>query len=185
VHEDNAGVTNVKFSPNGKYVLAWTLDGCIRLWDYVKGVCMKTYQGHRNIRWSVGGAFGVCGDEAFIVSGSEDGRICIWDAKSKAILQEIEDAHDGPVMWVDTHPTLDRLVSCGLDGTLRVWVHVDEEDEKLEDDVMDIAEDEKDDMIRDRNADDVDEVDAEIKEDLIKMEADEIMKDDLDDLDEI
>ncbi len=59
VHEDNAGVVSVRFSPNGKYVLAWTLDSCIRLWDYVEGRCLKTYQGHRNEKFSIGGCFGV------------------------------------------------------------------------------------------------------------------------------
>ncbi|KAL9010150.1 MAG: hypothetical protein Q9173_004893, partial [Seirophora scorigena] len=37
VHEDNAPVSSVRFSPNGKFVLAWTLDSCVRLWNYVEG----------------------------------------------------------------------------------------------------------------------------------------------------
>ena len=128
VHEDNAGVVSVQFSPNGKYVLAWTLDGCIRLWDYVEGLCKKTYQGHVNSKYSIGGAFGVYGRDAFVVSGSEDGSLIIWDVKSKHILQKIDDAHDGPVMWADTHPVLEAIVTCGLDGVIKVWVNDDEDD---------------------------------------------------------
>ncbi|KAK4997602.1 WD domain protein [Elasticomyces elasticus] len=63
VHEDNAPVTSVRFSPNGKYVLAATLDSCLRLWDYVEGRCVKTYQGHKNERWSIGSCFGIYASE--------------------------------------------------------------------------------------------------------------------------
>jgi COMPASS component SWD3 len=120
VHEDNAPVTSVRFSPNGKYVLAWTLDGSIRLWDYVEGLCKKTYQGHENKKYSIGGTFGVYGREAFVASGSEDGSIVLWDVKSKNILQTFA-AHEGVVLWVDTHPTLPMIVSCGLDGAIKIW----------------------------------------------------------------
>lgn len=129
VHEDNAPVVSVRFSPNGKYVLAWTLDGCIRLWDYVEGLCKKTYQGHENQKYSIGGAFGVYGNEAFVVSGSEDGSIVLWDVKSKNILQRLY-GHDGVVLWVETHPFLDMLVSGGLDQKVKIWVNDEEEKEE-------------------------------------------------------
>ena len=120
VHEDNAPVVSVRFSPNGKFVLAWTVDSCVRLWNYVDGRCVKTYQGHKNQKYSIGGAFGVHQDEAFIVSGSEDGGIFIWDVTSKEVLQRL-DGHEGVVLGVDTHPKGDWLVSGGLDRTLRIW----------------------------------------------------------------
>ncbi len=120
VHEDNAPVVSVRFSPNGKFVLAWTLDSCVRLWNYVEGRCVKTYQGHRNQTYSIGGAFGVYEDEAFVASGSEDGGIVIWDVTSKNVLQRLE-GHEGVVLGVDTHPKEGLLVSGGFDRTVRVW----------------------------------------------------------------
>lgn len=140
VHEDNAGVTSVRFSPNGRFVLAWTLDECLRLWDYVEGRCLKTYQGHRNERYSLSGGFGVYGGgrEAFVVSGSEDGGIVCWDVKSKEVLQRLEGGgrlgHEGVVLGVDAMTRGDgtgMLVSCGIDGTVRVW----EDDGRREGDV--------------------------------------------------
>lgn len=125
VHEDNAPVVSVRFSPNGKYVLAWTLDGSIRLWDYVEGLCKKTYQGHENKKYSIGGAFGVYGQEAFVVSGSEDGNIVLWDVKSKNILQRLE-GHDGVTLWVETHPCLDLIASGGLDAKVKIWINEDD-----------------------------------------------------------
>ncbi|KAL3419089.1 WD domain-containing protein [Phlyctema vagabunda] len=130
VHEDNASVTTVCFSPNGKYLLAFTLDSCIRLWDYVSGVCKKTYQGHTNIKLSLGGAFGISGTEAFIVSGSEDGDVFFWDVNTKEIVQRIK-GHEGGVCWVDSCTATGLVVSGGLDGTVSLWFDVPEEEEPL------------------------------------------------------
>lgn len=129
VHEDNAPVIGVRFSPNGKYVLAWTLDSCIRLWNYVDGKCMKTYQGHLNSKFSISGAFGTYGTRdypfAFIASGSEDGSIWLWDVSTKTVLQRIGGAHEGVVLSVDTHPSEPLIVSGGADRTVRVWRYDD------------------------------------------------------------
>ena len=126
MHEDNAPVTSVRFSPNGKFVLAWTLDACVRLWNYVEGRCVKTYQGHVNSKYSLSGAFGVYGGEdemtakkAFAVSGSEDGRMLWWDVVSKEILGEVE-AHKGVVLGVDTRDD-GLLASCGIDKSVMIW----------------------------------------------------------------
>lgn len=126
VHEDNAPVTAVRFSPNGKFVLAWTLDACVRLWNYVEGRCVKTYQGHSNCKYSLSGGFGTYGGEddstpkkAFVVSGSEDGRLLCWDVVNKEILTDLE-GHAGPVLGVDTRDD-GLIVSCGIDRTVRIW----------------------------------------------------------------
>lgn len=125
IHEDNAPVVGVRFSPNGKYVLAWTLDSCIRLWNYVDGRCIKTYQGHTNAKFSVGGAFGVYGTSdypyAFVASGSDDGSVWLWDVSTKNLLQRIDAAHEGVVLGLDTHPTEAVIVTGGVDKTVRVW----------------------------------------------------------------
>lgn len=130
MHEDNAQVTNVSFSPGGKLLLAFTLDSCIRLWDYVSGTCKKTYQGHINKKYSLGGAFGVGGAEPYIISGSEDGYILFWNVRTKEVVQRVK-AHEGVVCWVDTCSARPgTLVSAGLDGTVRIWID-NEEDYEL------------------------------------------------------
>ena len=81
----------VKFSPNGKYVLICTLDGCIRLWNYAMEKKVKSYTGHKNERFSIVAEFHA---GKYIVSGSEDAKIYLWDLQSKNIFQVLE-GHTG------------------------------------------------------------------------------------------
>ena len=122
VHEDNPGVANVCFSPNARFVLAFTLDNCVRLWDYVAGSVKKTYQGHRNENFAVGGCFGTRRrdgvDYAFIASASEDGSVVLWDVKSREVVQVVH-GHQGVCFWVDVAD--DLMVSCGEDHVVKVY----------------------------------------------------------------
>ena len=136
VHEDNPAVTNVCFSPSGRFVLAFSLDNSIRLWDYVSGAVKKTYQGHKNHGFSIGGCFGLLKqareeggatgisfdhsrDLAFVASASEDGDIVLWDVKTKEIVQRIRSAHKGVCFWVDVNGS--TMVSAGQDGMIQVF----------------------------------------------------------------
>lgn len=121
VHEDNPAVTSVCFSPNGRFVLAFNLDNCLRLWDYVAGSVKKTYQGHKNEKFALGGCFGVLDGVAFVASASETGEIVLWDVKSKEVLQQVA-GHKGVCFWVDVHK--DIMVSAGQDHIIKVYRHV-------------------------------------------------------------
>lgn len=63
------------------------------------------------------------------MSGSEDGEIFFWDVRTKEVVQRVS-GHEGVVCWVDTSPGFSgTIVSGGLDGTVRIWVDVNENDE--------------------------------------------------------
>lgn len=82
------------------------------------GSVKKTYQGHRNEKFAIGGCFAVLNGESLIVSASEDGGIVLWDVKSKDVIQRVQ-GHKGVCFWVDVHG--DTMVSCGQDNTIRVY----------------------------------------------------------------
>lgn len=135
VHEDRKPVTSVRFTPNGQYLVAWTLDNCIRLWRYTEGRCVKTYQGHTNEQYSLSGCIGeyMNGQEAFVVSGSEEGDVVAWDVSTKEILWRGKE-HTQPVLAVDFHRQINGqglLVSGGLDRDLRVWIEVDQDGKEI------------------------------------------------------
>jgi COMPASS component SWD3 len=123
----------------------------MRLWDFINMPCAvkKTYQGHVNENFSIGGCFGVLrrhpgrdklgysteedyeeeqredseddGSLTFVASASEEGDIVMWDVNTKEVVQRIEGAHQGVCFWVDVHGDTGTMVSCGRDG--RVVVH--------------------------------------------------------------
>ena len=117
------------------------LDNSLRMWNYVEGRCVKTYQGHKNARYTLTGAFGSYGDpaNALIASGSEDGAIVVWDVVTKEELQRMS-GHKGTVFGVDTHPWRSCMVSCGQDRTIRVWQDEVDPEEKAEQEDQEVDE---------------------------------------------
>uniref|UniRef100_A0AAR2LV34 WDR5-like beta-propeller domain-containing protein n=1 Tax=Pygocentrus nattereri TaxID=42514 RepID=A0AAR2LV34_PYGNA len=121
IDDDNPPVSFVKFSPNGKYILAATLDNTLKLWDYSKGKCLKTYTGHKNEKYCVFANFSVTGGK-WIVSGSEDHMVYIWNLQTKEIVQKLQ-GHADVVIATACHPTQNIIASAALenDKTIKLW----------------------------------------------------------------
>lgn len=69
------------------------LDSSIHLVELDSGQHLNVYRGHKNTNYMLNAQ--ICPDDAYIVSGSEDGRICIWDisaATNSPPLQELTPA---------------------------------------------------------------------------------------------
>lgn len=141
IDDDNPPVSFVKFSPNGKYILAATLDNTLKLWDYSKGKCLKTYTGHKNEKYCIFANFSVTGGKVktrklfidnvrslftlffqWIVSGSEDNMVYIWNLQSKEIVQRLQ-GHTDTVLCTACHPTENIIASAALenDKTIKLW----------------------------------------------------------------
>ncbi|RHY12372.1 hypothetical protein DYB37_000343 [Aphanomyces astaci] len=115
-------VSFARFTPNGKFVLVSTLDGKLRLWDYVRSRVLKTYSGHVNASFCIFSAFSVVGDKPHVVSGSEDGNVVLWDVQTQSIAQIIP-AHTDAVLAVAANPMRPMLATGALekDKTIKVW----------------------------------------------------------------
>uniref|UniRef100_A0A673I9X4 WD repeat-containing protein 5-like n=1 Tax=Sinocyclocheilus rhinocerous TaxID=307959 RepID=A0A673I9X4_9TELE len=105
IDDDNPPVSFVKFSPNGKYILA----------------CLKTYTGHKNEKYCVFANFSVTGGK-WIVSGSEDNMVYIWNLQTREIVQKLQ-GHTDVVISTACHPTENIIASAALenDKTIKLW----------------------------------------------------------------
>ena len=93
-----------------------------KLWNYSTGKFLKIYQGHTNRVYCITSTFSVTSGK-YIVSGSEDKCVYLWDLQSKAMIQKLE-GHSDTVISVTCHPAENKIASAGLDGdkTIRIWI---------------------------------------------------------------
>ena len=89
----NAPIGCIVPSPNGRYLLASTLDaaGSLRLWDAVKGRVVRSYAGRRGSRYCAFAAFADAEGTSYVVCGSEDGSVMAWDLRGGEVAQRIPD----------------------------------------------------------------------------------------------
>ncbi|OAE22839.1 hypothetical protein AXG93_496s1350 [Marchantia polymorpha subsp. ruderalis] len=102
-------VSFARFIPGGKLILIATHDSILRCYLTQTGELYKTYKGHTNQKYCM---FSQEMADQYIVSGSEDNYIYIWDCISEHILQKFE-AHkrsEDPVI----------AVACQVDGKCRM-----------------------------------------------------------------
>ena len=101
--------------------MAATLDNTLKLWDYSKGKCLKTYSQHKNEKYCIFANFSVTGGK-WIVSGSEDHLVYIWNLQTKEVVQKLQ-GHTDVVLCTACHPTENIIASASLenDKTIKLW----------------------------------------------------------------
>ncbi|KAI4255517.1 MAG: hypothetical protein LQ352_002548 [Teloschistes flavicans] len=112
-------ITSVQQTTDGNAVLVSTLDSTIRLMDKSNGKMLQHYKGHTNSDFRIRSCLGF-GDAA-VFSGSEDGKVMIWDVLEGKVLERLT-AHDGKVASaVACNSVRKEFASAGVDGNVIVW----------------------------------------------------------------
>ncbi|GJJ69117.1 mitogen-activated protein kinase organizer 1 [Entomortierella parvispora] len=111
-------VTSVCFSKDGNCILASSLDDTIRLMDRANGGLLNAYKGHKNHEYKIRSC--LSNSDAHVISGSEDGKIYMWDLIESEVVHKI-DAHSKLVSSVAYHPKEDRMCSASIDGSIKTW----------------------------------------------------------------
>uniref|UniRef100_A0A0G4FJC4 Uncharacterized protein n=1 Tax=Chromera velia CCMP2878 TaxID=1169474 RepID=A0A0G4FJC4_9ALVE len=119
---DRGHVTGLSISRDERCLLAFLTGrgGAVCLIERGAGDVLQTYTGHQNESYRLQGSFD--SSDSFVVSGSEDGRICVWKVEDSSPQTSFR-AHQGTVFCVRFPPDIDEhiMVSAGSDKLLRVW----------------------------------------------------------------
>lgn len=59
--------------------------------------------------------------DAYVISGSEDGKLCYWDLVEGKMVHCIEKAHKAVLYSLSYHPTEVCLLTASSDGAVKVW----------------------------------------------------------------
>ncbi|CAM9596798.1 unnamed protein product, partial [Heterosigma akashiwo] len=130
--------------PSLPHVLSCSDDTTIKLWDWEKDWnCTKVFEGHAHyvmmVRFNPKDAntfasasldrtvkgincvdYYPGGDKPYLLSGSDDRTVKVWDYQTKACVQTLE-GHTNNVVAVCFHPRLPVLLSGAEDGTVRLF----------------------------------------------------------------
>ncbi len=108
-------ITSVHQTRDGNAVLVSTLDSTIRLMDKGNGNLLQSYKGHTNKDYRIRSCLGM--GDAYVISGSEDGQIYVWDLLSGRVVKKLQ-AHEGKVasMVSFNDGRGKEWVSAGVDG---------------------------------------------------------------------
>ncbi|XP_027337416.1 protein ROOT INITIATION DEFECTIVE 3-like [Abrus precatorius] len=113
---------------DGIYLVGGALSGNAYLWDVTSGELLKTWSAHnRSLNCML-----FSNDNSFLISGSDDGMICVWSMISLLDVEKTGSlpsplhclpGHKSSITGLLTTPSsyFSILVSSSLDGTCKVW----------------------------------------------------------------
>lgn len=111
-------VTCVTLSGDGNCLLASSLDSTLRLIDKETGDLLSKYTGHINHSFMLDSIFDVT--DAYVISGSEDGRVCFWDLVEEELVAAVK-KHPKAVQSLSYHPERCHMLSASSDGSVVFW----------------------------------------------------------------
>jgi WD40 repeat protein/serine/threonine protein kinase len=112
----NTRITNLVYSPDGKWLAGSTSDKSIILWDAATGTQLAVLNGHKAEVTSL--AFSP--DGKLLASASADVTLIVWDIASGKDLVTLK-GHTNTITCVTFSPDGSFIVSGSQDSTMRVW----------------------------------------------------------------
>ncbi|ODV97815.1 hypothetical protein PACTADRAFT_47667 [Pachysolen tannophilus NRRL Y-2460] len=117
-------LTSITTSQDSKYCIINVSPEEIQLWDIIEFKLISRFFGQQQQNYVIRSCFGNW-DESFILSGSEDGRIYIWNRHFCNLIFAL-DGHKGLVNGVDWNKNGEGyygkiFASAGDDKTVRIW----------------------------------------------------------------
>lgn len=107
-------MTSLRQTKDTNALLVSTLDNTIRLMDKGNGMLLQSYKEHVNQDYRIRSCLAM--NDAYVVSGSEDGRIYIWDLLGGKVIHRL-DAHNKKVASaVVVNDARKEWLSAGVDG---------------------------------------------------------------------
>ena len=114
-------ITSLEVSPDGSRLLSNGTDDRLRIWNIQpfapEDRQMATLEGapHGDEQHLLKSAWS--GDGKFVVSGSADRQVCLWEAETGRLVYRLP-GHKGTVTCVDMHPTQPIVLSGSIDRTM-------------------------------------------------------------------
>ncbi|KAK7687618.1 hypothetical protein QCA50_008832 [Cerrena zonata] len=112
------GVTSVKYSPDGHFIVTGSYDETLCTWQADSGTLLNIMRGHKHWVYAVD----FCPDPhrpAEVVSVSQDKTLCIWDFASGAPLHSIPT--DKEYHCVAYSPDGKKIVAGSRDRSFKIW----------------------------------------------------------------
>jgi Prp8 binding protein len=115
-------VTSAKLSPDNSYLLTYSRDNTVRVWDAKpfstrKNRCLKIFVGASHDAENHLLRASWAPDGSRVAAGSVDRCVYVWDTTSKQILYKLP-GHKGVVNSVEFHPTQPVILSTGADKAM-------------------------------------------------------------------
>ena len=76
------------------------------------------YKGHKNSEYRLTPSLSYT--DAYVVSGSEDGKICMWDLVESTLVRTLK-AHSKAVTCIAYRRDQHEMVSGSQDGSVKLW----------------------------------------------------------------
>jgi len=113
------GIHNLSLSNDGRSYMISCLNSTLCFCDISDGTILKEYKdGHRTTQFKSDVRYSW--DDSWAVTGSEDGKVVIYDILTGNIKAELKN-HCRAVVALDLSPMKDSLLSGSFDNTITLW----------------------------------------------------------------